>query len=288
MRCRWITAALLAAGVWMHAAEAASSPFVQQDAPPDKPPEAVTPSPITDHLALEGIFFYGHVSTTGTFNSTTGTPGTPFSAEKDLGLTDQAIQAQFELMARLENRGRLRLDFLDLRRQGSAIPTQDIQFGNQLYVAGLPVQSEIDWRQTDFTYTYSFLRNDRFELGAGLGVHLIETEATASSPNSPERSDYSAAGPFATIAVDGSWRIARYWSFNARGQYFHLSVNNGSGALGEYHADVQYRWRPNLALGLGYQYELVELQVEHSNPNELNGQVRLRIDAPEFFVRLSL
>ena len=61
-----------------------------------------------------------------------------------------------------------------------------------LYAAGLPVQSEIDWRQTDFTYTYSFLRFDHFELGAGLGIHLIQTEATASSPNSPERSDYSA------------------------------------------------------------------------------------------------
>jgi hypothetical protein len=279
MRCRWIGAALVAATVTAHANQSADS---------TAPAPVWTPSPITDHLAFEGIFFDGHVTTTGTFNSNAGIPGTPFSAEQDLGLTDRAVQPRFELMARLENRGRLRLNFLDLRRSGSAIPTQDIQFGNQLYAAGLPVQSEIDWRQTDFTYTYSFLRFDRFEFGAGLGIHLIETEATASSPNSPERSDYSAAGPFATIAVDGTWRMARHWSFNARGQYFHLGVNNGSGSLGEYHADVQYRWRPNLALGLGYEYELVQLQVMHTNPNEINGSVRLKITAPEFFVRLSL
>lgn len=270
---------MVAATITAHASQPADS---------TAPAPVWPPSPITDHLAFEGIFFYGHVSTTGTFNANAGTPGTPFSAEQDLGLTDRAVQPQFELMARLENRGRVRLDFLDLRRQGNAVPTEDIQFGNQLYVAGLPVQSEIDWRQTDFTYTYSFLRNSRFELGAGLGVHLIETEAAASLPNSPERSDYSAAGPFATIALDGTFRFARHWSLNARGQYFHLSVKTGSGALGEYHADVQYRWRPNLALGLGYSYELVELQVEHSNPNELNGSVRLKITAPEFFVRLSL
>jgi len=279
MRCRWIGAALVAATLTAHASQPAAS---------TAPAPAWPPSPITDHLALDGIFFYGHVSTTGTFNANAGTPGTPFSAEQDLGLTDRAVQPQIELMARLENRWRFRFDFLDLRRQGNAVPTEDIQFGNQLYVAGLPVQSEIDWRQTDFTYTYSFLRNSRFELGAGLGIHLIQTEATASSPNSPERSDYSAAGPFATIALDGTWRIARHWSFNARGQYFRVAVKTGNGALGVYHADVQYRWRPNLALGLGYQYELVELQVEHSNPNELNGSVRLKITAPEFFVRLSL
>ena len=279
MRCRWIGAALVAATITAHASQPADS---------TAPAPAWPPSPITDHLAVEGIFFYGKVDTTGTFNANSGTPGTPFSAEQDLGLTDRAVQPQIELMARLENRGLFRLDFFDLRRQGNAVPTEDIQFGNQLYVAGLPVQSEIDWRQTDFTYTYSFLRNSRFELGAGLGIHLIETEAAASSPNSPERSDYSAAGPFATIALDGTVRFARHWSFDARAQYFHLSVKTGSGALGEYHADVQYRWRPNLALGLGYQYELVELQVEHSNPNELNGSVRLKITAPEFFVRLAL
>ncbi len=119
-------------------------------------------------------------------------------------------------------------------------------------------------------------------------MHLIETEATASSPNSPQRSDYSGRPVRYHQVLDGTWRIARYWSFNARGQYFHLSVQNGSGALGEYHADVQYRWRPNLALGLGYEYELVEANLEHSNPNELNGNIRLKIDAPEFFVRLSL
>jgi hypothetical protein len=288
MRRGWIGVAVLAAGASAHAGEAASPSTAQQSTPADSAPTVVTPSPITDHLALDAIFFYGHVATTGTFNSSTGTPGTPFSAEHDLGLTDQAVQAQIELMVRMEQRSRLRLDFIDLRRQGSAVLDQTIQFGNQTYTPGQLVQSEIDWRQTDFTYTYSFLRNDRFELGAGLGVHLIQTEATASSPNSPQRSDYSAAGPFATFALDGVWRMARDWSFSARGQYFHLTAYSGSGSLGEYHADVQYRWRPNFAVGAGFQYELVELQVQHSNPDELNGSVRLKIDAPELFLRLSL
>src|SRR5579862_6970910 len=121
MRFRWIGAALVAATLTAHAS---------QPADPAAPAPVWTPSPITDHLAFEGIFYYGHVSTTGTFNSNTGTPGTPFSAEQDLGLTNRAVQPRFELMARLENRGRLRLDFLDLRRSGNAIPTQNIQFGN--------------------------------------------------------------------------------------------------------------------------------------------------------------
>jgi hypothetical protein len=282
MRCRWMGAALLAAAAAAHAGQP-QDPTAQPT-----PSDFGTPSPITDHLAFEGILFWGHIATTGTFNSATGAPGTPFTAESDLGLSNQAHQGRFELMARLEQRNRVRLDFLDLPRHGTAVLDRTIQFGTQTYTGGELLQSEIDWRETDFTYTYSFLRNDRVELGAGLGVHLIQTEASAQSPNSPQRSDYSAAGPFATVALDGSWRFARRWSFNARGQYFHLSVHTGSGGLGIYHADLQYRWKPNFALGAGFEYQLIELQIVHPNTNELNGRINLKINAPELFIRLSL
>src|SRR5579872_5078423 len=97
-----------------------------------------------------------------------------FSAEKDLGLKDKAVQPRVELMARMDQRSRLRFNFFDLPRSGNAELKETIQFGNQTYATGERLHSEVDWRQTDFTYTYSFLRNDRFELGAGLGVHLIQ------------------------------------------------------------------------------------------------------------------
>ena len=283
MRCRWFGAAVLAATVTAHASQSPGA-----SAPAAISPPIPTPSPITDHFALDGIFFYGHVATTGTFNSSSGTPGTPFSAENDLGLSDKAVQPRVELMVRMAQRSRLRLNFFDLPRSGNAVVAKTIQFGNQTYFPGERLHSEVDWRQTDFTYTYSFLHNDRFELGAGLALHLIQTEATAQSPDTPQRSDYSAAGPFATIALDGSVRITRRWSFNARGQYFHISVSSGSGSLGQYHADVQFRWLPNFSLGAGYESEQVDLQAHHANSNQLNGTVHLNINAPELFVRLSL
>src|SRR5690348_9629057 len=107
MRCRWIGAALVAATVTAHASQSAAASASAAIFPP-----TLTPSPITDHFALDGIFFYGHVSTAGTFNASSGTPGTPFSAEKDLGLNDKAVQPRVELIVRMEQRNRLRLNFL--------------------------------------------------------------------------------------------------------------------------------------------------------------------------------
>jgi hypothetical protein len=243
-----------------------------------------TPSPITDHFALSGIYFLGHVGTDGQFDSGKGVSGTPFSAERTLGLADRTSQARAELMFRLEQRGRLRMDFLDLRRSGQANIDEPLQFGDQLFLAHEVLQSEVDWRQTDFTYTYSFLRGDHYELGVGAGLHLLQAQATAQVPNTPQRQVYSAAGPFATLAVDGSVRLARYWTLSARGQYLKVNVSSTTGMLGIYHADLQYRWRPNLAVGLGYEYERVEVDLLHSDPS---GYVQLNINGPELFARLS-
>jgi hypothetical protein len=225
----------------------------------------------------------GRVSTRAQFNSPTAA-GTPFSAEQTLGLADVTNQARAELIFRLEQRSRLRLDFMDLRRSGDATLAAPLQYGDQQFKQGSLLASEVDWRQTDFTYTYSFLRNDRFELGAGAAVHLIQAYASAQQPNTPQRAVYSAAGPFVTLALDGTVRIDRHWALSARGNYLKLTINNNIGSLADYHADLQYRWKSNFALGLGYETERVSVDLLHTNPS---GYVQLRISGPEAFARLS-
>jgi hypothetical protein len=274
---------LLAAALAVHAAPIPPASFVVND---DSPPPArpADPSPITDHLALEALFFWGRVSTFGQFNSGTGIIGTPLSAERDLGLTNQAYQPRFELMFRLRPRHRLRVNFFDLRRSGSAVLDSTILFGDQVFQASRPLQSTLNWRQMDITYTYSFLRGDRYELGGGAGLHLLEAEAKAQEPGTALRTDYNQAGPFATVALDGTYLIAKHWSFNARANYMHITVRNFTGELEDYHADVQYRWGRSFAIGAGYDYSQSEVDVRNRDPS---GIVQLRITGPQLFLRVS-
>jgi hypothetical protein len=276
---------LLAAAMAVHAAPIPPASFVvSEDSPAPKPP--ADPSPITDHLALEAVFLWGRVSTFGQFDSNRGTGviGTPLSAEQNLGLTNQAYQPRFELMFRLRPRHRLRVNFFDLRRSGSTVLDSTILFGDQTFQGGQPLQSTINWRQMDITYTYSFLRGERYELGAGLGLHLLEAEAIAQVPGTPQRVDYSEAGPFATLALDGTYLIAKHWSLNARANYMHLTVHNFSGEMENYHADVQYRWGRSFALGAGYDYWQAQVDVRDRDPS---GIVQLRVNGPQLFVRVS-
>ena len=274
---------LLAVALSVHAAPIAPASFVVSE---DSPPPALPadPSPITDHLALEALYYWGRVSTFGQFDSGTGVIGTPLSAERDLGLSNQAYQPRFELMFRLRPRHRVRVNFFDLRRNGSTVLNSTILYGDQTFQAGEPLQSSLNWRQMDITYTYSFLRGDRYELGAGLGAHLLEAEAIAQQPGTALRTDYNQAGPFATVALDGSYLIARHWSFNARANYMHLTVHDFSGELEDYHADVQYRWRRNFAVGAGYDYSQAQMDIRNRDPS---GIVQLRINGPQLFLRVS-
>src|ERR1700691_1633084 len=262
---------LLAAALVAHASPVPPASFVTADQGP--PPPWPLASPITDHLSLSGGFYWGHIQTYGQFDTGKGAPGTPLSAEHDLGLTNEAYQPRFEIIFRLEQRSRLRVDFLDVRRNGENELDRTIQFGDQTFQPNVLLQSTIDWRQMDITYTYSLLRGERYELGAGLGVHLIEAEAIAQVPSTPQRVDYSEAGPFATLALDGSYLIARRWSLNARANYMHLTVRDFTGELEDYHADVQYRWRRNFAVGIAYDYSQAEVNVRDRDPS---GFVQLR------------
>ena len=171
-----------------------------------------------------------------------------------------------------------------LEANTGSTPTSDIVYGDIVLTTADVVDSSFDWRQIDVTYTYSFLRGRRYELGAGIGAHGIQGESVERVWARAVHESFTGAGPFATLALDGTWLITERFSFNARAQYMSLNFNSNSGSLGDYHADVQYRWLPNIAFGIGYQSTHARVEVRDSNPN---GEMQLDIHGGELFVRAS-
>jgi hypothetical protein len=258
---------------------AASGALFAQQAP--QPPA----SPITDHFAARVSYYRGSVSTTGSVTDPNSpTPGTPISLEDDLGLTDKVHQGRVEFIFRMRERHRLRVDMWELDRDAVSSPTSTIVFGDVTLLPTDMVSSNFDWRQTDFTYTYSVLHKQRFELGVGLGFHLIQASTEARVYARGVHETFDGAGPFATVALDGSFLITDRFSFNARAQYMSLHLHDTQGKLGDYHADLQFRWKPNLAFGLGYQATNEQITVSNANPY---GDMQFNVRGAELFVRAS-
>ena len=279
--------ALAAAFFATHTAPALAERDPRSGAPLPPRKKHEIPSPITDRFYVRGIFYAPAVSTNlrvDPHNAAPGVTGTPLNAERDLGLDSRLHQGRMELMFRLRERNRLRIDFLETDRSANHLLSRTIIFGDQTFNVNERATTSLNWRMFGLTYTYSLYRNDRLEIGTGLGIHLLQAEARAEVPALQERERVSGAGAFPTIPVDIAWRISSRFALTARGQYFRAAQNNFDGWLADIHEDVQYRWKPNFAVGAGYSSIRATL---HLNNINFPGGFTLNLRGPEAFFRVS-
>ncbi len=250
--------------------------------PPQK--KRQVPSPITDRFSVRGTFFSSAVSTSLRVDDSAKVPGTLVSAERDLGMRSHVYQGRMELMFRLRERNRLRVDYFESDRSAQKRLTRQVNFGDETFVLNDVAATALDWRMFGLTYTYSVLKRERFELGLGLGAYLLQGDAKGQVQARQLSQEVSGVAAFPTVALDGTWRISTRFAFVARGQYMRASVSNFSGALGDYHADFQYRWRPNFSIGAGYSELKASVNVEGGS---FPGLIDLKVRGPEVFFRVS-
>jgi hypothetical protein len=247
--------------------------------------EAQTPSPITDRFALRASFFHASVSTDLRLDPP-GQPlaGTPLSGAADLNFSPSENDGTVELMFRLRDRNRILAEYLELDQSGTTTLTHPIVFGDQVFSTGDVMNSNLQWRVMGLTWTYAIIQNDRFELGAGLGVHLMDLDVRGGVPARFADYEKSISGAMPAPALETAWRISPRFSFTARAQYIRASINDTTGSFTDVHADAQFRWTPNFAIGAGY--SLVRLNIDALVQSD-SGLVGIRLKGPEFFVRAS-
>ena len=253
---------------------------------PLPPQKRAAPSPITDHFYIRATFYDPQLRTNLRLDPSApaGALGTPLNAESDLGLPTRLRKGRVEFMFRLRERSKLRVDYFESDRSGSKILANDVVFGNQIFAAGQLVQASLDWQQFDITYTWSLIRNNRFELGTGLAAYFVQVDAIGAVPAEFQRQEETGATPFPALPLDLTWAISSRWAATARGAYLRADLSGFHGWYADTHEDLQYRWNPNLALGIGYSAIRTSLTRRGSN---FSGAFYMSISGPEAFVRFS-
>ena len=244
-----------------------------------------TPSPITDHFYIRGALYDPQLKTNFRVDrSFQGMTGTPVNGESDLGLPDRLRQGRVEFMFRLRERSKVRVEYFEADRSGSRALANDVVFGNQTFDAGQLMQTSLDWRQFDITYSYSLLRNDRFEVATGLGIYFLQVDAIGQVPAQNQRQEVTAATPFPALPLDLTWVISQRWAAIVRSAYLKATLGGFRGWYADSHEDLQYRWNPNFAIGLGYASIRTSL---NRRSGTFPGAFALSISGPEAFVRFS-
>ena len=252
------------------------------------PPATHEPaSPITDHFYIRAAFYTPKYNTNfrvDPTNAPPGTTGTPVNAENDLGLAHRERQGVVDFMFRLRDRNKVRVGYFESNRSGSQVLANDVVFGNQTFPAGELAQTSFDLQQFNITYTYSFIRTNRFEVGSGLALYFLQLDVIGQVPAQGLRQEVTAATPFPALPLDLTWCLSRRWAATAQAAYLKVNTHNLSGSYLDTHADIQYRWVPNFVVGAGY--ASIRTDLTHRN-GSFPGVVNMTIKGPQVFVRFS-
>jgi hypothetical protein len=246
-------------------------------------------SPTNERVRLSLGFMHLSSTTNIQLNSSGGVPGTSINAENVLGLDSSDFEPKFQAMVRVGERHRLRFDYFTLDRTGNSTLTSadaPIVFRDVLLIPGDPVQTNLSMRTLGITYEYSFIHREKFELAATVGVNDTDISARARVSTQTRHVDQTEdqAGPFPTFGLDSTYVVSKRFYFDARAQYFKLSVDHLTGSLGFYELAGLYRLRPNISFALGYTLAKASLT---SRQPRTSGRFDFDSKGPEFFVRIA-
>jgi len=244
-------------------------------------------SPITDHFYIRAAFYAPKYNTSfrvDPTNAPPGTTGTPVNAENDLGLPRREQKGVVDFMFRLRDRNKVRVGYFESNRSGSQVLANDVVFGNQTFPAGQLAQTSFDLQQFNITYTYSFIRNDRFEVGSGLALYFLQLDVIGQVPAQGLRQEVTAATPFPALPLDLTWCLSSRWAATAQAAYLKVNSHDLGGWYLDSRADIQYRWVRNFVVGAGY--ASIRTDLTHRN-GSFPGVVKMTISGPQVFVRFS-
>ena len=220
------------------------------------------------------------------FDSGSGVLGTVIDPEQQLGMPSRRVLARAEVALRMRERHRIRLTdyYLPLDRDGTAVLRAPLRFGEPpAFAAGQTVDSKLNIRMLALTYTYSFIKTKRIELGTSLGVDLISAEGvlTSRAPARTARSEGSGATPL--VGFDSTVRLNRRFYLESRVQIGRFSSHNVRERLTAYDVDVLYRVNPNVTFGFGFSGLDATVESRRTgNP----GRLDLITRGPQLFARV--
>ena len=118
-----------------------------------------------------------------------GSAGSTIDLKGDLGLQDKKFP-EFQAVIKLALKHKLRVQFIPISFAQTGTPTHDLAFNGQVYPAGTPITSTLNWKAWRFGYEYDMVSTYRGFLGVIVDLKYTDVGATL---NAAGRSGVAAA-----------------------------------------------------------------------------------------------
>jgi hypothetical protein len=241
-------------------------------------------NPIDDRFRLTGGAFLASTATTLRLDGAVPDSGTLINTEEDLGLGDKNTLVDVEVMIGMHERHRMRLNYFKLNRATTQLLERQLVLRGDTYNVDDLVEASFGVRMLSLTYSYSFLHRPRIDVAGSFGINVLEFDARALVRARALDQSKDDAGPFPTLGLDVLVPLSRRFYVEARAEYLKVDIHDLEGSAENLHAGVVYRWRENLAFGIGYRKFNINLT---SNEVGDTGELELDNSGAQAFLRLS-
>lgn len=186
--------------------------------------------------------------------------GTVIRLEDDLSVEDNKSTFRLGGFHRFGTRHGLEIGFFDLKRSGSTVIDEQIEFNGIVYDVGAQVDSEFDVRVFKAAYRHSLVNNGKTEAGfsAGLSTYwfdlLLDGEATIEEGRQTVEQVRTETDILAPVPIVGMFihhAITPKWILRMRAQFFDLDVGDLAGRLVDTEITFDYFFSRHFGIGLG-------------------------------------
>jgi hypothetical protein len=244
---------------------------------------------LEDRYWLEAQAYWPDVDTTVSVAGPNGVVGAKIDLESDLKLADRKSLPALVAGARIGDRWSIIGEYYGLDRNGSTSVARDITFDEVTFSSGATVSSGFDTKVYRAVVGYSFVKRERLELGAAVGLHVTQFKISLAGEGhvgaaaaQSEIRKRDALAPLPTLGLYGAYRITPRLLVGGRVDYLSLKVGDYDGHLTNTEARLSYRLFKNVGVGAAYRYVDYDLNIDKPR---WQGEVAYKFKGPALFLQ---
>ena len=240
----------------------------------------------SDRLFFGAGGFFSDIDGNYQLDDPDGDNGTEVSLS-DLGLDDSETLPAVALVFRLSERHRLQGEYFNVGQDTRHTLDETIEWGDVDYSIGGKLDSSMDLDIARAFWGYSFVKDARKELGAGIGLHYmnlaVDLRGDGSVDGVPVFDFETGIDDWAilpNVGAYGNYAFSDKWIAIARVDWISASVGDYEGGLWNAEAALQYQAFAHFGIGVSYRYLSFDLS---ASKNRGDWEADLQYSGPTVF-----
>ena len=218
-----------------------------------------------------GVFLPNFDTNLRVDNRTLGA-GTKIDIENDLGFTSDETTFWLGAYWRFAARHRISISYTQFNREATATAKTDLTIGDEIFPAGASLNSEFKFKILPVNYAYSFMKREKFELAASIGLHWnrVDFDVKGSASLGDQDSDANVSAdadvPLPLLGLRLDYHFTPRWTAGLHGEIFALNIDADtfgfSGSLINLKLSTEYWLFNNFAVGAAISYFNLDVDVD--------------------------